>query len=128
MEKNLVPESDPVLRQAAEEMLAIMKKYDIAGVCQLFSPGHNEYAMNLSPTWSVVKVNVKREIMVTAPLVDPNNEEAAKKKIMDTVFMLLNLRNCMSRLCFNLGQAEMYVRNHFEITPPPAAPDIPFKN
>lgn len=127
MEKNLVPESSPLLKQAAEEIAAIFKKHDIAGVCQLFTPGHNEYTMHLEPSWSVIKLNVKREMMIVAPLIDPNNKEAANKKVMDTVFMLMNLRNCLGKLCMNIGQAEQHVRQHFEIKPPPAAPNLNFK-
>lgn len=46
-------EFDPKLKEAMEEIDAIMKKYDIGGFVHLTSMSHAEYKLYLEPTWSM---------------------------------------------------------------------------
>jgi len=120
---------NPVLEQAAKEIAEILKKHDIAGVVQLFTPGFNKYAMNLQPSWSVIAIDVQGKLRITAPLVDPQNENAAKDKVLDTIRMLVNLRIYLSKLVGVIVQSEMAVRHAFNVTPPPPGdPELSIKN
>lgn len=120
---------NPVLEQAAKEIAAILKKHDIAGVVQMFKPGHNKYAMHLQPSWSVIAVDSTGKLRMTAPLVDPQNEEVAKTKILDTIRMLVNMRIYMTKLVGVIVQSEIAVREYFGIKPPPPEdPNLSIKN
>lgn len=46
----------PKLRQAMEEIKAVLNKHDIAGVVVLHSPGYGEHYMKLDPSYSSVKM------------------------------------------------------------------------
>jgi hypothetical protein len=113
------PAENPVLEEAAKEIAAILKKHDIAGVVQMFTPGFNKYAMHLAPSWSVVAIDTKGQLRMIAPIVDPDNEEAAKAKILDTVRMLANMRIYLGKLTITLTQAEIATRQYFGVQPPP---------
>lgn len=47
---------DPRLKEAMEEIKAVIKKYDIAATVHLQSPGYSEFLYELSPTWSAITV------------------------------------------------------------------------
>lgn len=120
---------NPVLEQAAKEIADILKKHDIAGVVQLFTPGFNKYAMNLQPSWSVIAIDKQGKLRITAPLVDPENEQAAKTKILDTIRMLVNMRIYLTKLVGVIVQTEMVVRQQFGVIPPPPGdPNLSIKN
>lgn len=120
---------NPVLEQAAKEIAEVLRKHDIAGVVQLFTPGFNKYAMNLQPSWSVIAIDKQGKLRMTPPLVDPENENAAKIKVLDTVRMLVNLRIYLSKLVGVIVQSEIAVRQYFNITPPPPGdPELSIKN
>lgn len=109
------PAPHPVLEKAAAEIDAILKKHDIAGVVQLFTPGFNKYTMNLQPSWSVIAIDKTGLMRLTPPLVDPENPKAAETKILDTVRMLANLRIYLGKIVLNITQAEITVRQTFKI-------------
>lgn len=122
----------PVLEAAAKEIAAVLKKHDIAGVVQLFTPGHNKYAMHLQPSWSVVAVDTTGKLRMTAPLVDPENPKEAETKVLDTVRMLVNLRIYLTKMVGVIVQSEVAVREFFGVKPPPppkpGPPNLPYKN
>jgi hypothetical protein len=126
------PAENPVLEQAAKEIAAVLKKHDIAGVVQLFTPGHNKYAMNLQPSWSVIAVDAVGKLRMTAPLVDPENPQEAQTKVLDTVRMLVNLRIYLTKMVGVIVQSEVAVREYFGVQAPPppkpGPPNLPFKN
>lgn len=129
MDQNKTPQpaENPVLEQAASEIAAILKKHDIAGVVQMFTPGFNKYAMHLEPSWSVIAIDTKGTMRMITPVIDPDNEQAAKDKVLDTVRMLANMRIYMGRLTMTLTQAEIAVRNRFNVQPP-SQPNTPIKD
>jgi hypothetical protein len=45
----------PKLKKAMEEIKAILKRHDIAGMVVLHTPGHSEYLNHISPTYSCAK-------------------------------------------------------------------------
>lgn len=124
MEKNqqgnkVPPPSSPNLKKAAAEVKKILEKYDVAGLCIMYEPGFSEYIVAISPSWSVVGINEKNQLMITPPIEDPANPKAGMAKVADTVNMLANVRVGCTRLMMILSQAEQSVRKHFGIKPPP---------
>lgn len=122
-------ETNPKLEMAAKEIADILKKYDIAGVVQMFTPGFNKYTMNIAPSFSVVSVNAVGQLKITPPLVDPENPDAAKQRIVSTVQMLANMRMYLGKLVMTITQSEMVVRQQFGMMPKPGGPNnLPIKN
>lgn len=127
--QNGQPEHSPKLKMAAKEIKDILEKYDIAGVVQMFTPGFNEYTMNISPSFSCVHINEVGQMKITPPIEDIDHPEKAKQKITDTVNMLANMRLYTGKLSLTLTQAEIAVRQHFGIDKPKGPPaNLPFKN
>lgn len=82
--KILLPmQYSPKLKKAAEEIKNILKENDIAGVVILHTPGYGEYVLNLSPTYSCVKVSPQGEIRARAKLQEDFNGN--KKEWEETV-------------------------------------------
>lgn len=122
-------EQNPKLEMAAKEIADILKKHDIAGIVQLYTPGFNKYTMNIAPSFSVVAVDEVGRLKITAPIVDSQNEEASKARILETVRMLANIRIYLGRLTMTMTQSEMAVRSFFKIAPPEnGVNNLPFKN
>lgn len=46
----------PKLKTAAEEIKSILKKYDIAGIVVLHTPGFSEYLYKINPTYSCAEL------------------------------------------------------------------------
>jgi hypothetical protein len=53
----------PKLRTAMEEIKAVIKKHDIAGVVVLHTPGYGEHFIKIDPSYSCAKIvtNLKGE-------------------------------------------------------------------
>ncbi len=46
---------DPKLKEAAEEIKAVLRKYDCNGSMLLVSPSHSEYVFHIDSSWSLMK-------------------------------------------------------------------------
>lgn len=89
-------EYSPKLKKAAEEIKKILKENDIAGVVILHTPGYGEYVLNLSPTYSCVKVSPQGEIRAKAKLQEDFNGD--KEAWTETVKNTSNMLSIISHL------------------------------
>lgn len=117
-------EHDPKLKMAAHEIREILKKYDIGGFAILHVPGHLENVVNISPSFSCAGLNDVNQLQIHPPMVDPENEAPAKKKIADTVNLLFNLKTQAMKFGMILNMAEQTVRKHFNLQPKPGTPNL----
>lgn len=79
---------NPKLKKAAQEILFILNKYDIAGVVSLHTPGHGEFLMHLTPSYSCIKYE-QGAIRMRAKKEDFNGNEKKRDEIlMNTSNML----------------------------------------
>lgn len=95
-EKILLPmQYSPKLKKAAEDIKKILKENDIAGVVILHTPGYGEYVLNLSPTYSCVKVSPQGEIRARAKLQEDfnGNEKEWEETVKNTSNMLSIIQN-----------------------------------
>lgn len=113
------PAHSPKLQMAALEIKEIMNKHDVAGVIDLFIPGFNEIVIKIDPSFSCVEVNELSQLRINPPIVDPSAPEIAKKKIADTLNMLGNIRIYLGQVSRVLTQADMAVRQQFDMMPKP---------
>lgn len=87
---------DPKLVNAAEEIKAILKKFDIAGNIVLASQSHTEYVRFVSPSWSCAKleyVNGQTQLRIRSKLVEFPSKAAQKKCLEDSVGMVMAFAN-----------------------------------
>lgn len=103
---------------AANEIQEILKKYDIAGVVLLHTPGFIQYELRLDPAYSCVEFATNR-FKIHPPAPDLSDEKKDKKMISETVNMLANMRHKLGQLTMAMQQAEFAVRQEFQIKPPP---------
>ena len=112
------PEHSPKLQMAAAEIKEILKRYDIAGVAVLHTPGFKEVINRLDPDYSCIKVDDYRHLKINKPIKDPLNPELAAKKVADTVNMIAHLQMTTSQLSQVLSQTLVAVRMSFGMMPP----------
>lgn len=79
---------NPKLKKAAEEIKQILQKYDIAANVVLHTPGHSEYLLHITPTYSCAWLE-NDMVRFRARKADYNgNEMVRNQKIADTLNML----------------------------------------
>jgi len=77
------------LKRIAEQIKAILKKEDIAGLVVLHTPGYSEYFLHLTPSYSCLKVSGGQVRIQSRLLQDYNGDRIQKqKKDADTANML----------------------------------------
>lgn len=84
------PELHPKLEMAAKEIIDILKKYDIAGVAIIHSPGFRKLINRLDPSYSIIAVDDFQKVRVKPLIAEPGKEREADQKIVDTVNMVSN--------------------------------------
>lgn len=79
----------PKLKEAAEEIKAILKKHDIAAVVLLHTPGFGEFINHFTPSYSCVKlVNDGKALEIKASAAEYPDKEEKHRVIGDTYNML----------------------------------------
>lgn len=86
----------PKLKKAAEEIKAILKKYDIAASIVLHTPGHAEFINEIQPSYSCAKLN-HDNIHFKAKKEDFNDELKRQQTIKDTANMMNALSSCVAK-------------------------------
>ena len=91
------------LKTAMEEVKEILSKHDIAAMVVLHTPGHSEYLISVSPSYSCATF-INDELRVKASLKKDfnGNKDAWIKKVSDTANMIHHLAattmNCANNL------------------------------
>lgn len=100
----------PKLKKAIEEIKAILKKHDIAAFVALHTPGHGEFLLELSPSYSCAKFNGDT-IRVKAKLKEDFAGDRAKQVqvVTDTSNMLRMLAEMTRDYANNLDQISRMV-------------------
>ena len=76
------------LKEAAEEIKDILRKYDLAGAVSLHSPGHGEYFIHLNPSYSNAYIYNDNEVRFYSKRIDFKSVEEQMQKQADTSNML----------------------------------------
>lgn len=108
----------PKLRQAMEEIKAVLKKHDIAGVVVLHSPGYGEHYTKLSTSYSAIelvqKPNKNGELEDYGAKLDINDKtypdpEKRKQVIVDSINTIEILHHLCSIKADNLEDVSMAI-------------------
>lgn len=83
---------DPKLKEAMEEIAAVLKNYDVGAVVVLSSTTHIQHLLKLNPTWSCIQLDSKGFSIST---IDLNSKEEEKRAL--SVGMLLGLLDACKR-------------------------------
>jgi hypothetical protein len=93
----------PKLKKAADEISAILEKYDIAAAVTLHTPCFAEYLLRLNPSYSCVKPeNGSYRIKSQLEEDHGGNKEEQTRVLTDTSNMLSLLSNSTGNLALNI--------------------------
>lgn len=98
---------DPKLREAMEDIKAVLRKHDIMGCAVLASPTHSEFLCEPGATWSVAKIeNINGEpgIRFRSKREDWPSKEAQDAATAATVHGLESVRWLSLKLSDQMGQ------------------------
>ena len=104
--------SDPKLKEAMKEIVAVLEKYDIAGIAVIQSPSHAEWLNHISPSWSCAKMFEDERgtgIHVKALRKDYHTEEAHRETVAATSGMILAFASCCQRIQENMEGLAMKI-------------------
>lgn len=94
----------PKLKKAMEDIKSILKKYDIAGMVILHTPGNSEYFIELNPSYSCAKSNGD-SVRIKAKLQEDfhGDKQAREKNVADTTNMFSLLSEVGMRISLSLS-------------------------
>lgn len=93
----------PKLKKAMEEMKKIMENYDIAGSVVLHTPGHGEFYLNISPSYSCAWFEGDH-FRMKAKKTDFPDIKTWEKAIKDTTNMMSVLAEIQAGMALNMAQ------------------------
>lgn len=86
---------DPNLQTVTDEVIAVLKRHDLAGVVTLASPTHAHYALHVAPSWSLARLEDDAEgrthLRVRCHREHFTSPEAQREALATTVGMLVGL-------------------------------------
>lgn len=101
----------PKLKNAAAEINEILKKYDIAAMVVLHTPGFSEYLFNVTPSYTCCKMDQNGMRIKTNPD-DP--KEKKEKEVNDTFNMLYHFSDVGGMLVGNSNAALNLLKEKFD--------------
>lgn len=110
---------DPKLKAAAEEIKAVLKKYDIAAMITLQSEADLEFVREISPTWSCAKIKELPDghaIRIKAHHSEFKNKEHQKACVEATVGMVFGFMNQADRDAQDMAKLAAMLGRHFDIS------------
>jgi hypothetical protein len=94
---------NPKLKNLAAQIHSLLCKNDVAGVVVLHLPGHSEYVIHISPSYSCASAT-DASVRIRAKIKEDFNgdENAWRKKVGETSNMFSLLAHTTGQLCSNL--------------------------
>lgn len=106
-------EYNPKLKMAMDEIKATIKKYDIAGVVIIHTPGYSEYLNAVSPSYSCAKIN-KGELVIELDVSDAGAANSIEK-MRDTYNMISHLSESLQDLSIPYTDMKGFLKERFNI-------------
>ncbi len=94
----------PKLKNAAEEIKEILAKHDIAGMIVLHTPGHSEFVLDITPSYSCAWIQ-GGSLRFIAKKAEYNSIEEWRQKVADTANMISLLSDTSAQLVMNMIKA-----------------------
>lgn len=102
--------------QAVEEIKAILRKHDLAGMVFVQSPDEAAYLREITPTWSCTFFKDTPQglcLRIRSKLADYPSKEAQKASVEATTGMLMAFLNEAERNVEDLGSVVAMIARHF---------------
>jgi hypothetical protein len=106
---------DPKLREAAEEFELLCKRYDVVGVCLFVSPTHSEFVNELSPSWSIMKIEDNRIIRFRSKRAEFPSKEAQYQATNATAHAVTSVVNWSRQTHGMWGNILYQLQSHIKI-------------
>lgn len=108
---------DPILKQAAAEILDILKKHDIAGMVSLQSTTHSEWLFHIEPSWSCIRLEhaegVEFRVRITAKC--KTGPESEKERIRVSTGMVLGFLDVARNNADQMTAIAAVIGQHMEV-------------
>lgn len=105
---------DPKLREAMNEISALMKKYDIGGYVTLVSPTHSEFQFVLDPSWSAIRIEDGEKIRIRVKQAELG-VDGAIRKLEETVHLVCSVGDLSARAHEGAKTIEKLISEYIEI-------------
>lgn len=107
---------DPNLKDAAEEIKAILSKYDIGAHISLVSPTHSEFMFAISPSWSCARfVQNGQGVHFKATEAMFGSKEECRKAQERTAHLLLQIRDLGAQAFTTMEQVHQQLKKFIDI-------------
>lgn len=109
---------DPVLREAMDEISAILKKKDIGGVVALTSPTHGEFKMYFdTPSWSVISFDQRPDgaVAVRVKAAMATDPDVAIPKMEATMHMIYSCQDIIGNAFMLIEQLKSETAKHVDV-------------
>lgn len=110
--------SDPTLKLAMAEIVAVLKKHDIAGIAVLQSKTHGEWLNEITASWTCTQMETdgtNEVLRVRAKVADYPSKEAQQETVRLTVSMLCGFRDGAGRIKDNMESLLALLSGQMEI-------------
>lgn len=102
----------PKLKKAIAEIEEVIAKHDIAAVVVLHTPGHSEFIIRISPSYSCATVDGDK-LRIRAKLTEFNGDKKALEKTVTNTSNMLNvLANTMGKTSLTLLDVSEHLDKH----------------
>lgn len=105
---------DPILKEAMEEIKAVLAKHDLAAVVLLAGPAHMEWFYELSPTWSCAKLTGD-QMRIHALRSEYPTLEAHKKIVTETVGLVFGFVDVCKKATEDMSKVAIMLGHHMDI-------------
>lgn len=102
---------DPKLKAAAEEIKAVLRKYDIGANIVLANVGFIEYVRHFEASWSCARMEGPNELRIRSKLADYPDKAAQKLALESTLGMVVEFaaqaerdREVLTELAMRIGK------------------------
>lgn len=93
---------NPQIQPALEEVAAVLRKHNMAGIVMVANATHCDYQMEISPSWSCAKFETDGKgnvsVRILSKLANYPNKEAQKAALEATIGMFVTFNDVMARL------------------------------
>lgn len=111
------PEEQRKIKQCADEMRAVLKKYDFAGVMSISGKDTSRYMFEVEPTWSCLKLEKRPDggVVIRFKCALMSGSEADKQRGKETIGMVMGLLDAAKTNGEQLQKLAMMIGGHVGI-------------
>ncbi len=93
---------DPKVQAVVDEIQAILRKHDLAGVAFVASPTHTNYLLELTPSWVCMRMEGENTLRIRCKAADFPDKPAADAAMERTVGLVLGIQHACLQTVYQM--------------------------